>query len=131
LPQKLAAHYKLNILGVPWQLLRVEIKWAEDFSTVHISIKKLIVALLAQCGMLAAESKDTPLEPGIQSFKKDLPTKEEVLQNKKLQIMQRKYRQVVAIFSFICGTCRPDIMYTMHVLCWSMSNAYFEVSKRD
>jgi hypothetical protein len=87
LPYKLAAHYKLKILEVPRQLLGVEIKWAEDFSTVHISIKKLIVALLAQCGMLAAEPKDTPLEPGIQFFKKDLPIKEEVLQDKKLQMM--------------------------------------------
>jgi hypothetical protein len=75
LPKKLAAHYKLKILGVPRQLLGVEIKWADDFSTVHISIKKLIVALLAQCGMLAAEPKDTPLEPGIQFSKKDLPTR--------------------------------------------------------
>jgi hypothetical protein len=87
LPQKLAEHYKLKILGVPRQLLGVEIKWTEDFSTVHISIKKLIVAFLAQCTMLAAEPKATPLDPGIQFYKIDLPTKEEVLKEKKLQMM--------------------------------------------
>jgi hypothetical protein len=107
---------------VPRQLLGVEIKWADDFSTVHISIKKLIVVLLAQCGMLAAEPKDTPLEPGIQFSKKDLPTKDEVQQNKKFQLMQKKYRQVVGTFIFICGTCRPYIMYAVHVLCRSMAN---------
>jgi hypothetical protein len=122
LPHKLAAQYKLKTLGVPRQLLGVEIKWTEDFSTGHISIKKLIVALLAQCGMLSAEPKSTPLEPGIQFYKKDLPTKEEILKDKKLQIMQKKYRQVVGTFIFICGTCRPDIMYAVHVLCRIMAN---------
>jgi hypothetical protein len=96
----------LKILGVPKQLLVVEIKWRPNFETVHISIKKLIVQLQTQMGMLNTTPVATPM------MQKD----------KKFKEMQKKYRTIVGTFIFICHLCRPDIVYMVNVLCRAMAN---------
>jgi len=122
LPEKLSQHYKLKVLGVPRQLLGVEIKWGENFSTVHISIRKLIVALLADNGMLNSEPVPTPMVPGQRFFKADSPDPKQIKKQKEYKAMQNNYRKIVGTLIFICCTCRPDIMYAVNVLCRAMSN---------
>jgi hypothetical protein len=64
LPKRFREHYNLKTLGVPKQLLGVEIKWGTNFETVHISIKKLIVQLQTQMGMLNTTPVATPMISG-------------------------------------------------------------------
>jgi len=122
LSEKLRRRYPLKILGVPQQLLGVEIKWGENFRSVHISIRKLIVSLLAQFGMLNAEPTKTPMVPGLRFVKADNPDTKLIKNNKEVKVMQKRYRTLVGTFIFICYTCRPEIMYAVNVLCRSMAN---------
>ena len=90
---------------------------------MHLSIKKLIVSLLQQFGMLNCEAVDTPMLPGLRFVKADLPDVREIKNNKEYKAMQKKYRTIVGTFIFICYTCRPEIMYGVNVLCRAMANA--------
>jgi hypothetical protein len=45
LPKRLQQHYPLKVLGIPKQLLGVEINWGANFESVHLSIPKLISSL--------------------------------------------------------------------------------------
>jgi hypothetical protein len=66
-------YHKLKVLEVPGQLLGVKIKWGENFSTVHIWMKTLIVAWFADNGMLISEPVPTPMISGQRFFKTDSP----------------------------------------------------------
>jgi hypothetical protein len=66
------------------------------------------------------------MQPGQRFYKVNSPTREQIKADKKLQQMQKKYRQLVGSFIFICYTCRPDIMYATNVLCRAMSNPSYE-----
>lgn len=126
LPERLRKHYPLKILGVPKQLLGVEIKWGENFSTVHLSIRKLIVSLLTQFGMLNTESTSTPMIPGLRFIKDDLPDVKVIKADKEYKEMQKRYRTLVGTFIFICYTCRPDIMFAVNILCRAMANPAYK-----
>jgi len=121
LTNRLQKSFKLKVLGIPQQLLGVQIKWGEDFSSVHLSISKLINSLQHQFEMLNCNSEPVPMRPGIRFVKADCPSKEEV-RDKRLQKLQKKYRILVGTYIFICQTCRPDIMYAVNILCRAMSN---------
>jgi hypothetical protein len=79
----------LKILGVPKQLLGVEIKWGANFETVHISIKKLIVQLQTQKGMLNTTPFATPMIPGQRFTKDDIPDPKVIQSEKKFKEMQK------------------------------------------
>ena len=126
LPEKLRAHYPLKILGIPRQILGVEIRWGESFRSAHISIRKLIVSLLHQFGMLNAEPVETPMLPGLRFVKADNPDPKAIKQDREFKAMQGKYRTLVGTYIFICFTCRPEIIFAVNVLCRAMANPAYK-----
>jgi len=44
--KNLGDKFKIKVLGKPSQLLGVNLRWGEDYSSVHMSIAKLIKSLL-------------------------------------------------------------------------------------
>jgi hypothetical protein len=93
---------------------------------MHILIKKVIVALLAQFEMPNVEPTATSLEQGVHFQNVHLPTKEGIRRDKNYKIISKRYRQLVGTFIFIYGTCRPDIMYTENMLSQSMTNPSYK-----
>jgi hypothetical protein len=116
----LGERFKIKILGVPNQLLGVSVQWGEDFSSVHLSIPKLIDTLLHDFDKDNIQTKSTPMRSNLKLYKDDRPKIEEM--NEATAAMQKKYRTLVGTFIFISSTCRPDIAYATMILCRSMSN---------
>jgi len=122
LPQKLQKLFPLKVLGIPQQLLGVEINWGANYESVHLSIPKLINSLQQENELFNCVPTSTPIQPGLRFMKEDCPSKEQVNEDKKLKSMQKRYRRIVGSIIFICYTCRPDIVYATNVLCRSMAN---------
>jgi len=121
----LKTKYKIKILGVPQQLLGVKITWGADFSTVSISIPKMIHSLAEKYNdLLSKRPTHIPINPGHNLSKQDCPSMEGLTKAEKdgVMFMQSCYRNLVGSFIWICHTCRPDIMYVTMILCMYMQN---------
>jgi hypothetical protein len=116
----LGARFKIKILGVPSQLLGVTVQWGENFSSVHLSIPKLIDSLLSDYDKDNMIIASTPMKSTLKLYKDDRPKEEDV--TKELILMQKKYRNIVGTYIFLQATCRPDIVFATMILCRSMAN---------
>ncbi len=117
--------YKLKILGIPQQLLGVKISWGRNFSSVSISIPKMINQLVEKYNdQLSGKKIYVPISPGHNLSKTDCPSTEGLSKSERegLSYMQKCYRNLVGSFIWICHTCRPDIMYVTMTLCMYMQN---------
>jgi len=117
--------YKLKILGVPQQLLGVKISWGRNFSSVSLSIPKMINQLVDKyIDQLSDKTVHVPINPGHNLSKTDCPSTEGLTKSERdgLSYMQKSYRNLVGSFIWICHTCRPDIMYVTMILCMYMQN---------
>jgi hypothetical protein len=116
----LGARFKIKILGVPSQLLGVTLQWGENFSSVHLSIPKLIDSLLSDYDKDNMVTASTPMKSTLKLYKDDRPKEEDI--TKELIFMQKRYRNIVGTYIFLQGTCRPDIVFATMILCRSMAN---------
>jgi hypothetical protein len=66
------------------------------------------------------------VKPGQYFSKTDCPPVEQTRYDQELKKMQKRYRNLVGTYIFICYTCRPDIMYGNNILCRSMSNPSYK-----
>ena len=119
--KNLGDRFKIKVLGKPSQLLGVNLRWGEDYSSVHMSIAKLIKSLLLKFSDCEIVERSTPMRHDLKLMKSDLPD-EEARREKSLIIMQKRYRTLVGTFIFIATTCRPDISFATMMLCRSTSN---------
>jgi hypothetical protein len=121
----LKSKYKLKILGVPQHLLGVKITWGNHFSSVSVSIPKMILQLVDKYSAhLNPREVYIPINPGHNLSKADCPSIEGLSKDEKAGMiyMQKCYRNLVGSFIWICHTCRPDIMYVTMILCMYMQN---------
>ena len=121
----LKTKYKMKILGVPQQLLGVKISWGRNFSTVSVSIPKMINNLVEKYSdQLSIRPTYIPINPGHNLSKQDCPSLDGLSKGERdgITFMQSCYRNLVGSFIWICHTCRPDIMYVTMILCMYMQN---------
>ena len=119
--KELSKHFDLKILGIPRQLLGVQLQWGPNFNAVHLSASKLIKELIEEHKLTFAKYADTPMDPDYKPKKSDCPTLEE-RSTRQMKALQLQYQQIVGSFIFISNTCRPDICYATNKLCRRMSN---------
>ena len=116
----LGERFKLKVLGTPSQLLGVTIQWGENYSSVHLSIPKLIDSLIADFDKDNMSITSTPMKSNLKLYKDDKPKQEEITPD--IIKMQKRYRTLVGTFIFIQTTCRTDISHGTMMLCRSMAN---------
>jgi hypothetical protein len=117
----LQKHFDLKILGIPRQLLGVQIQWADDFKAVHLSASKLINELIVQHKPNEDDIRTTPMDPTYRQTKANSPSTEDQTKPEMIQLKQ-KYQELVGSYIFIMNTCRPDITYATCQLCRRMAN---------
>jgi hypothetical protein len=117
----LQKHFDLKILGIPRQLLGVQIQWADDFKAVHLSASKLINELIVQHKPNEDDIRSTPMDPTYRQTKANSPSTEDQTKPEMIQLKQ-KYQELVGSYIFIMNTCRPDITYATCQLCRRMAN---------
>ena len=118
--EDLAKHFDLKVLGVPSDLLGVQLKWGKDFKSVSMNSSKLIKELLIEHNLTDCLPEKTPMRYDYMSTKADCPTAEEQ-KLPEFKQLKAKYQKLVGSFLFICNTCRPDICYAVNQLCRLMS----------
>ena len=119
----LASQFKIKILGVPQQLLGIQLSWGRNFRSVHLSASKLIRKLLAQFWTEKDGYKEVPMNSRLKLLPEDqlMNTAERYL-TKEDKAMQKQYRTIVGTFIFLVNTCRADITFANMILCRSMAN---------
>ena len=100
-------HFDLNILGIPRQLLGVQIQWADDFKAVHLSASKLINELIDLHKPKEKDKRTTPMDSTYRQTKADSPSTEDQMKPEMIQLKQ-KYQEFVGSYIFIMNTYRPQ-----------------------
>ena len=118
--EDLAKHFDLKVLGVPSDLLGVQLQWGKDFKSVSMNSSKLIKELLIKHNLTDCLPEKTPMRYDYRSTKADCPTAEQQ-KLPEFKQLKAKYQKLVGSFLFICNTCRPDICYAINQLCRLMS----------
>jgi hypothetical protein len=90
----LQKHFELKILGIPRQLLGIQIQWADGFKAVHLSASKLIAELVDSHHPKEEDIRKTPMETTYRPTKADSPNEEEqkTSEMKKLKLDRKSTR---------------------------------------
>ena len=73
----LQEHFELKVLGIPRQLLGIQIQWGEDFDAVHLCASKLILELAQEHNLTKDDIACIPLSPTYKRSKSYSPSPED------------------------------------------------------
>jgi hypothetical protein len=90
----LQKHFELKILGIPRQLLGIQIQWADGFKAVHLSASKLITKLVDSHHPKEEDIRKTPMETAYRPTKASSPSEEEQLKPEMKKLKQDSIRNV-------------------------------------
>jgi hypothetical protein len=115
---ELASHFKLRDLGPTDYLLGIKIERDFDKRQIYLSQRQYIVDMLDKYGLTDVKPVTTPMEPGFKlSASMGPQDAKEVAYMKTVP-----YINAVGSLMFLATTSRPDIAYSVGVLCRFNSN---------